>query len=161
MADSALKIIGRWVAATLCVAAASIAYAQPPHGYRAQFAAPHAHAFWGAQNRPASPPPLAAHRLSRAKQPRSFVMATDAYGHGGAQMVPAPALAPSTVPFRPVSDEARTLAREGGNAYMRAGSIRADIARYNEEREATHVPRPPNANGEEPRGARQPSVYRN
>lgn len=159
MADSALNIIGRWAAAALCVAAASIAHAQPSHGYRAQFAAPRAHAFWGGQNRPAAP--IAERRSSRAKAPRSFVMATDAYGHGGAQMVPAPALAPSTVPFRPVSDEARTLAREGGNAYMRAGSIRADIARYNEEREATHVPRPPSANGDEPRGARQPSVYRN
>ncbi|MGN6084124.1 peptide-binding protein [Trinickia sp.] len=159
MADSALNIIGRWAAAALCAAAASIAHAQPPHGYRAQFAAPNAHAFWGAPHRSAAP--LAPHRVPRGNEPRSFVMATDAYGHGGAHIVPAPALAPSTVPFRPVSDEARTLAREGGNAYMRAGSIRADIARYNEEREATHVPRPPNANGDEPRGARQPSVYRN
>lgn len=92
---------------------------------------------------------------------RPFVMATDPYGHGGTHMVPAPALSSATVPFRPVSDEARTLAREGGNAYMRAGSIRADIARYNEEREATHVPRPPNLNVEGPRTQRQPSLYRN
>jgi hypothetical protein len=75
-------------------------------------------------------------------------MATDPYGHGGAHVVPAPAIAPATVPFRPVSDEARTLAREGGAAYLRAGSIRADIARYNEEREANRpVPRPPQCAG--------------
>ena len=90
---------------------------------------------------------------------RGFVMATDPYGHGGAHVVPAPAIAPATVPFRPVSDEARTLAREGGAAYLRAGSIRADIARYNEEREANRpVPRPPNAPASRPP---QPWLYRN
>ena len=154
MADWALKNIGRWLAGALCAAMAAIAYAQPPHGPRAQFAAPRAHGFWGAQNR-------SAESMAPRRSPRPFVMATDPYGHGGTQMVPAPALAPATVPFRPVSDEARTLAREGGNAYMRAGSIRADIARYNEEREATHVPRPPNANVEGPRGPRASSLYRN
>jgi hypothetical protein len=86
-------------------------------------------------------------------------MATDAYGRGGPRVVRSPVIAPSTVPFRPVSDEARTLAREGGAAYLRAGSIRADIARYNEEREANRqVPRPPNAPA--PRPA-QPWLYRN
>lgn len=157
MADSALKIIGRWVAGALCAAVASIAQAQPPHGYRAQFAAPHAHAIAGAPLYfPANQAPR---RMPRTEAPRRpFVMATDPYGHGGTHLVPAPA----TVPFRPVSDEARTLAREGGNAYLRAGSLRADIARYNEERGVTHVPRPPNGNLEEgPPGQRQPSVYRN
>jgi hypothetical protein len=162
MADSALKIIGRWVAGALCAAAAAIAHAQPPHGYgyRAPFAGPRIHAFRGAQNVPR--PGIAPHSQSRTYAARHpFVMAMDPYGHGGTRRVPAPALAPSTVPFRPVSDEARTLAREGGNAYLRAGSIRADIARYNEEREATHIPRPPNTNSETPPGQRQPSVYRN
>lgn len=161
MADSALKIIGRrWVAGALCAAVASIAHAQPPHDYRAQFSAPRAHALVGAQNPPTVS--IAPRRMPRAYAPRrAFMMAADPYGHGGTHMVPAPALAPAAVPFRPVSDEARTLAREGGNAYMRAGSIRADIARYNEERESTHVPRPPNSNIEGPPGQRQPSVYRN
>ncbi len=170
MADSALKIIGRWLAGALCAAVAAIAHAQPPHGYRAQFVAPHVHAFGGAQNPqnprnaqnrfPAGMAPRAGTRAN--PQQRPFVMARDPYGRSGTHMVPAPALAPAaTVPFRPVSDEARTMAREGGNAYMRAGSIRADIARYNEEREATHVPRPPNSNLEGSAVQRQPSVYRN
>lgn len=86
-------------------------------------------------------------------------MTTDPYAHGGARMVPAPAVAPA-VPFRAVSDEARTLAREGGAAYLRAGSIRADIARYNEERAPNHpIPRP--SAEQAPRPPQSPSVYRN
>lgn len=137
MADSAVKIIGRWAAGVLCALAVSLAYAQPPHGRSA-----------GLSGRgPAS------HRAERA-----FVMTTDPYAHGGARMVPAPAVAPG-VPFRPVSDEARTLAREGA-AYLRAGSIRADIARYNEERAPNHpLPRP--STEQAPRPPQPPSVYRN
>lgn len=65
--------------------------------------------------------------------------------------------APHTL-FRPVSGEAHTLAREGGAAYLRTGSLRADIARYNEERGAPRPPRAPES------GARSPEsspVYRN
>ncbi|WP_206954936.1 hypothetical protein [Trinickia acidisoli] len=150
MADSALKIFGRWVAAALCVAAASIAHAQPPHGYRGHTAAPQARTFWRGPSRPAAV-------TGPRRAPHAFVMATDPYGHGGARRVPAPAIAPPTVPYRPVSEEARTLAREGGAAYLRAGSLRADIARYNEERDANRVPRPPSAPS--PRPPQTPSVY--
>ncbi|RDV00008.1 peptide-binding protein [Trinickia dinghuensis] len=142
------------MAGALCAAAACAVHAQPPHGHRGGFAAaaPHVRQAWRAPNRPMA-------GMAPRQGSRSFVMATDPYGHGGAHMVPAPAIAPATVPFRPVSEEARTLAREGGAAYLRAGSIRADIARYNEEREANRpVPRPPNAGVPRPP---QSSLYRN
>lgn len=44
----------------------------------------------------------------------------------------------------PVSAEARSVPRPPANAPVRAGSIRADVARYNEERGASRaMPRPP------------------
>jgi hypothetical protein len=157
MADCALKIIGRWVAVVLCTLAASVVHAQPPHARDAWFGPSHGASFWraptsrGVPNRAAAP--------GRRAAQRTFVLSTDPYGRGGARMVRGPVIEPATVPLRPVSDEARTLAREGGAAYLRAGSIRADIARYNEEREATHAPQPPNARV--PRPPQSPSVYRN
>ena len=152
MADCALKIIGRWGAVVLCTLAASIALAQPPHGRDVWFAPSRGAPLWRA---PAHPMQAPVRRPAR----RVFMMSTDAYGHGGARMVPAPIVAPATIPLRPVSDEARTLAREGGAAYLRAGSIRADIARYNEERGANRAPPAPNAR--EPRPPAPPSLYRN
>lgn len=107
MADSALKIIGRWAAIALCALAAALAQAQPPHG-------------------------------------------------PGAVFVRGPAGGIGSVPFRPI--EASALPREG--AYPRTGSIRADIARYNEERGASRpAPRPSNEHA--PRPPRSPSLYRN
>lgn len=158
MADGALKIIGRWVAVVLCTLAASAVHAQPPHGHGAWFAPPRGAALWrapiarGVPNRVAAAP-------GRRSAPRTFVMSSDPYGRGGARMVPAPVVEPAAVPLRPVSEEARTLAREGGAAYLRAGSIRADIARYNEEREATRTAAPPNVRVPPPPPS--PSVYRN
>lgn len=84
------------------------------------------------------------------------MVTTDPYRHGGAQVAPSISTAP--VPIRPVSDEGHALAHEGGGAYLRAGSIRADIARYNEERGASHVPHPPHPGA---RSSESPPVYRN
>lgn len=86
-------------------------------------------------------------------------MTANPYRHGGnPRVAPAPTIPPASPLYRPVSDEARTLAREGGAAYLRAGSIRADIARYNEERTPNRVPRPP---GDDARGSGPSHVYRN
>ncbi|MGQ7839173.1 hypothetical protein ACUTFY_14295, partial [Burkholderia pseudomallei] len=47
-------------------------------------------------------------------------------------------------PYRPISAEARPAphASGPGNVPMRAGSIRADVARYNEERGGRPAPAP-------------------
>ncbi|KAA0091684.1 peptide-binding protein [Trinickia soli] len=152
MADSAFHTSGRWAAAVLCAVSVSVAHARPPQGPRAAQAAyaarPAAPSFWRAP----APAAIAAPRPERP----TFGITTNPYQHGGPRM--APSIAAAATPFRPVSDEARTFAREGGAAYLRAGSIRADIARYNEERGANHVPHPP------PPGSRQPQTandYRN
>ncbi|MGN6669226.1 MAG: hypothetical protein ACTHKH_20000 [Trinickia sp.] len=90
----------------------------------------------------------------------AFVLSTNPYAHGGAQKRWAAEIAPAAAPLRPVSDHARPLAHEGGAAYMRAGSIRADIARYNEERDANRpLPHPPTEPA--PATTQSPSVYRN
>lgn len=122
MADSAFHTFLRWAAVALCAAATSLAYARPPQGSHG----------------------------GRGGGQRSFVVTTNPYGHGGPRVAPAPSIAATATSFRPVSDEARALARDGGAAYLRAGSIRADIARYNEERGPTRVPRPPSAGGRPP-----------
>ncbi len=64
---------------------------------------------------------------------------TPSYGHYAAQS-----------PYRPISAEARQMPRPpgGGNVPLRAGSIRADVARYNEERGGR--PMPPPRSQEEP-----------
>jgi hypothetical protein len=85
--------------------------------------------------------------------PRTFGAMSNPYRHGAPTLMPTPAL-----PVRPVSDDARTLAREGGAVYLRAGSIRADIARYNEERAPNRPPHPPAAGA---RSSPSGSVYRN
>ncbi len=64
---------------------------------------------------------------------------TPSYGHYAAQS-----------PYRPISAEVRQMPRPpgGGNVPLRAGSIRADVARYNEERGGR--PMPPPRSQEEP-----------
>jgi len=146
MADSAFHIFLRWVGVALCAAATSLAYARPPqasHGGRGGHGGAPAGAFWRA-------PAPSAGAAPRGGGQRSFVVTTSPYGHGGPRVAPAPSVAAAATPFRPVSEEARALARDGGAAYLRAGSIRADIARYNEERGPTHPPRPPSVGGRPP-----------
>jgi hypothetical protein len=57
----------------------------------------------------------------------------------------------------PVSAESRQVPRPPANAPMRAGSIRADVARYNEERGASRVMQRQNDDPRQPEG----SPYRN
>ncbi|MGN6319569.1 hypothetical protein [Trinickia sp.] len=88
----------------------------------------------------------------------AFCAVAVSLAHAKPPHVPRAGFAAPPTAFRPVSDEARTLAREGGAAYLRAGSIRADIARYNEERGAPRPPRPPNTGA---RSSESAPVYRN
>jgi len=153
MADSAFHIFGRWTVIAFCAVAASLAHAQPPRGPHPGPVGPHAglaasfaRSFARAPNRP-----MIAGGPSRDARP--FGAMANPYRRGGPALVAAPA-----IPVRPVSDDARTLAREGGAVYLRAGSIRADIARYNEERAPSRVPHPPAADS---RPSPSAPLYRN
>ena len=154
MADSAFHTFERWAVIAFCAVAASLAHAQPPHGPRAGpsvgphagLAASFARSFAGEQNRPMT-------AAAPVRGARAFGAMSNPYRRGGPALVAAPA-----IPVRPVSDDARTLAREGGAVYLRAGSIRADIARYNEERAPSRVPHPPAADS---RPSQSAPVYRN
>lgn len=148
MADSAFKIIGRWAAGALCALAVSIVHAQPPRGHGAGFSAPRAQLWRG---------PSRALASAGRRSERTFVMTMDPYAHGGVRRVPTPLLAPAA-PLRPVSNETRALARESGSAYLRAGSLRADIARYNEERGATR-PAPSASPNRTPPPSHAPSLF--
>jgi len=78
---------------------------------------------------------------------------------GGGRLGGAPSAPPSGFPYRPVSQDARSVPRPQGNAtYLRAGSIRDAITRYNEERDTSRpVARPPAPSSRPP----DPSIYRN
>jgi hypothetical protein len=153
MADSAFHIFGRWTVIAFCAVAASLVHAQPPRGPHPGPVGPHAglaasfaRSFARAPNRP-----MIAGGPGRDARP--FGAMANPYRRGGPALMAAPA-----IPVRPVSDDARTLAREGGAVYLRAGSIRADIARYNEERAPSRVPRPPAADS---RPSPSAPLYRN
>ncbi|KGC04239.1 hypothetical protein DM43_5787 [Burkholderia cepacia] len=76
---------------------------------------------------------------------------TPSYGHYAAQS-----------PYRPISAEVRQMPRPpgGGNVPLRAGSIRADVARYNEERGGRPMP-PPRSQEESAHSPSFSSFYRN
>lgn len=65
-------------------------------------------------------------------------------------------------PYRPISANAESMQRSGGNyAPMRNGSIRADVARYNEERGGRPAPQPRAQDGGGSRNTFFSSFYRN
>lgn len=165
MADRVKRKIGRWVAGVLGALLAPLAFAQPPHG---------GHGFGGgarAYGLPSGGQPggqpvwrrvpqegapqrgirLGAGQGGNGYGPRWGLRPTPSYGHYAVQS-----------PYRPISADARQVPRPpgGGNVPLRAGSIRADVARYNEERGGR--PLPPPRSQEEP--AHQPffsPFYRN
>ncbi len=129
-----------------------LAFAQPPHrdqGFGGGFGGgghgfggmpPGARQVW--QRR--MPPPIMAQRNGArigvsGYGPRWGLRATPSYGHYAMQN-----------PYRPISADARQVPHPPGGANMplRAGSIRADVARYNEERGGR--PMPPPRSQEEP-----------
>ncbi|MDP9581916.1 UNVERIFIED_ORG: hypothetical protein J2791_001198 [Burkholderia contaminans] len=153
--------VGRWVAGVLGTLLMPFALAQPPHGGHA-FGG---HGFGGGDMRAYGQSAANAQVWRRALPPggaraggvsgsgsRWGLRPTPSYGHYAAQS-----------PYRPISADSRQMPRPpgGGNVPMRAGSIRADVARYNEERGGRPMP-PPRAQ-EEP-AAHSPyfsSFYRN
>ncbi|EAY67728.1 hypothetical protein BDAG_00417 [Burkholderia dolosa AU0158] len=144
MAERAKRKIGRWAAGVLGALLVPLAFAQPPRGGHT-FGG---HGFGGgdmhAYGQPAGGPPV----WRRAAPPavgvngagsRWGLRPTPSYGHYAAQN-----------PYRPISADARQMPRPpaGSNVPLRAGSIRADVARYNEERGGR--PMPPPRSQEEP-----------
>ncbi|WP_175721291.1 peptide-binding protein [Burkholderia anthina] len=141
--------VGRWVAGALCALLMPLALAQPPHGGGRAFGG---HGFGGGDMHAYGRPAGGAQVWRRAVPPggaraggvsgygsRWGLRPTPSYGHYAAQS-----------PYRPISADSRQMPRPpgGGNVPLRAGSIRADVARYNEERGGR--PMPPPRSQEEP-----------
>jgi hypothetical protein len=164
MAELGFRNVGRWAVGALCAAMLSFAHAQPPRsdhgggGYHAggmrAYGGPAMHA-----------PRADAHGLA-AQRRAAGPGQNPRVAAGGSQWIgPGPSGAPGGrdpvygTPIRPVSEVARPFQRQDPNPpYMRSGSIRADITRYNEERDSSRfVPRPPNDVPHPP----SPSPYRN
>ncbi len=148
MTERVKRKIGRWVAGVLGALLMPFALAQPPHGGHA-FGG---HGFGGgdmrAYGQPAGGAPVWRHFTppggARAGGVSGYgsrwgLRPTPSYGHYAAQS-----------PYRPISADVRQMPRPpgGGNVPLRAGSIRADVARYNEERGGR--PMPPPRSQEEP-----------
>lgn len=148
MTERVKRKIGRWVAGVLGTLLMPLALAQPPHGGHA-FGG---HGFGGGDMRAYGQPAGGAPVWRRVAPPlgaraggvsgygsRWGLRPTPSYGHYAAQS-----------PYRPISADARQMPRPpgGGNVPLRAGSIRADVARYNEERGGR--PMPPPRSQEEP-----------
>ncbi|TCW81378.1 peptide-binding protein [Burkholderia sp. SRS-46] len=158
MTDRVKRKIGRWVAGVLGALLVPLALAQPPHG---------GHGFGGGEHglRAYGQAPGGGQQVwRRAPQagagarmgvsgygPRWGLRPTPSYGHYAAQS-----------PYRPISADARQVPRPpgGGNVPLRAGSIRADVARYNEERGGRPMP-PPRAQEEPAHSPYFSPFYRN
>ncbi|MBR7960602.1 peptide-binding protein [Burkholderia latens] len=156
--------VGRWVAGVLGALVMPLALAQPPHGGPAfgGFGHGFGHGLGGIHadgqaaggapvwRRGASAPGTRAGGVS-GYGPRWGLRPTPSYGHYAAQS-----------PYRPISADSRQMPRPpgGGNVPLRAGSIRADVARYNEERGGRPLP-PPRAQEEPSRSPFFSPFYRN
>lgn len=160
MADWSFNTLLRWTAVALCAAAIPLAWAQP-HADNISFR-PHASPF-GLDQAPRSAgrsePGFyqTAHTEDGLRRGPKGPLARGA--RRGGRLVGAPSAPPSGFPYRPISQDARNVPRAQGNAtYLRAGSIRDAVTRYNEERDTSRpVPRPPAPGSRPP----DPSIYRN
>lgn len=156
--------VGRWVAGVLGALLVPLALAQPPHGGQAFGGHGFGHGFGGgdmrAYGRPAGNAPVWRRALppggARAGGVSGYgsrwgLRPTPSYGHYAAQS-----------PYRPISADSRQMPRPpgGGNVPLRAGSIRADVARYNEERGGRPMP-PPRAQEEPSHSPFFSPFYRN
>lgn len=161
MADLGFDTILRWAMAALGAAVVSLALAQP-----------HAVSFRPPDNRLAiNAPPREVPRLQEPAaamyqtahtinvehrgKPGAGVRSLRRLGGGRQGSMP---VASGGIPYRPVGD-ARSVPRPRGNAtYLRAGSIRDAITRYNEERDTSRpAVRQPAPSTRLP----DPSIYRN
>lgn len=158
MADWHFDTIGRWTSAVLCAAAVALAHAQP-HPAHVSFRPPGNGLTLNALTRPQAAPPSAtvyqpanaangerrgARPGSRAERRKQGRLAAPSAGG---------------IPYRSIAQDARNAPRPPGNsAYMRSGSIRDAVTRYNEERVTGRPPpRPATPNSRLP----DPSLYRN
>ncbi|PMS10309.1 hypothetical protein C0Z17_21060 [Trinickia caryophylli] len=142
----------------LCAAAVSLVHAQP-HPAQVSFRPPGSGLTLNALTRPPVAPPGA----------KVYQTANAAYAdRRGARSGPRTdrrkqgrLAAPSAggIPYRSIAQDARNAPRPPGNsAYMRSGSIRDAVTRYNEERVTGRPPpRPAGPNSRLP----DPSLYRN
>ncbi|RQR61443.1 peptide-binding protein [Burkholderia sp. Bp9002] len=158
MTDRVKRKIGRWAAGVLGALLVPLALAQPPHGghgfgggdrgLRASGQAPGGgHPIWRHAPQAGGGPRMGMNGYG----PRWGLRPTPSYGHYAAQS-----------PYRPISADARQVPRPpgGGNVPLRAGSIRADVARYNEERGGRPMP-PPRAQEEPAHSPYFSPFYRN
>lgn len=164
MAEMGFRNVGRWAVGALYAAMLSFAHAQPPqsgHGGGGY----HDHAGgMRAYGGPATHAPRADSR-GYAAQHRAAGPGQNPRVAGGGSSWMGPSGTPGGrdpvygTPIRPVSEVTRPFQRQDPNPpYMRSGSIRADVTRYNEEREPSrYVPRPPSDVPHPP----APSPYRN
>lgn len=134
-------MIGRWAAGALGVLLVSLACAQPPHGAGRGLGGGYGAAH-GGEARPGA---------NAYGQQRWGLRPTPSYGRYAAQ----------GSPYRPISAEARGVPHPpDGTVPMRAGSIRADVTRYNEERGGRPMP-PPRTQEDAGRPPFFSSFYRN
>ena len=139
-------MIGRWAAGVLGVLLVSLACAQPPHGGGRGFGGGYGAAHGG---------PGAGRGGEARPGPNGYVQRwglrpTPSYGHDAAQS-----------PYRTISADARGVPHPpNGSAPMRAGSIREDVTRYNEERGGRPMP-PPRTQEDAGRPPFFSSFYRN
>jgi hypothetical protein len=164
MADSGLKTIERWATAAICAAAMSFAHAQPLAAstrFR-QPVGPLPATFLVARPvlapQPATGLFLPAHNYPEDRL-RSVGPGVPAPRGLGQRRLPMPRLIADG--YRPVSENARRVPPPSGDAvYMRAGSIRDAVTRYNEERESGRIGTRPTHTGARPPDP-GPNLYRN
>lgn len=164
MADWSFDTLVRWTAVALCAAAIPLAHAQP-HAANISFqprgGAYALDSFARSAARPQPGPGFyqTAHTDGAERRGAKGLGARGVRRGANGRLAGAPSAPPTGFPYRPVSQDARNVPRPQGNAtYLRAGSIRDAVTRYNEERDTAHpVARPP---GPSPRPP-DPSIYRN
>ncbi|VWC30041.1 peptide-binding protein [Burkholderia arboris] len=152
MTERVKRKIGRWVAGVLGAFLMPLALAQPPHGGHG-FGG---HGFGGGDMRAYGQPNGGGQGgvpVWRRAPPPAGVRPGGVSGYGsrwGLRPTPSYGHYAAQSPYRPISADVRQMPRPpgGGNVPLRAGSIRADVARYNEERGGR--PMPPPRSQEEP-----------
>ncbi|AFJ87084.1 hypothetical protein MYA_2724 [Burkholderia sp. KJ006] len=155
------------MAGALCALLVPLALAQPPRGGAGFGAQGFGHGFGhglGAGTR-AYGQPAAGVPVWRRGAPAGGVRSGGVNGYGarwGLRPTPSYGHYAAQNPYRPISADSRQVPHPsgGGNVPLRAGSIRADVARYNEERGGRPMP-PPRAQEESGRSPFFSPFYRN
>lgn len=160
MAELGFRNFGRWAAGALCATTLLAAHAQPPHNMGRAWNHPFGgmNAFGG---HPVSAREAADSHNSHAYGMRQRMAGPDQGLRGLRGQRLAGGDRENAASFgtrlRTVSDTRPFQRQDSSPPYMRAGSIRADVARYNEERESTRLA--PRRSDDEPRPP-PPSPYR-